>query len=149
MVRKALSLALAPAVLLAAGSAQAGDRAELFRHRYVSTAVLKNGERKPLFKGIKIHVDFRHEAEGDVVSWRADCNYSGADVDVTEERLVTGQIEGTAIGCAPPQSRQDRWTVRFFGADPRWRIRPGDRLKLTAGDRVIRLRKLTSPPRDK
>ena len=138
--------ALVPALLLAAVPAQAGDRAELFRHRYVSTAVLKDGERHPLFEETKIRVDFRHEAEGDVVSWRADCNYFGADVDVTEKRLVIGEIVQTRMGCFKARLRRDRWMGRFFGSDPRWRTRPGERLKLTAGDRVIRL---TSQRRDR
>ena len=140
MVRKALSLALAPAVFLAAGSAQAGDRAELFRHRYVSTAVLKNGERKPLFEGTKIRVDFDRGAEHDDLGWQADCNWFGAPVDVTDDHLILiGPGYQTDMGCAGTQRRQDRWMWRFFNSDPRWRIRSGERLKLTAGDRVIRL----------
>lgn len=101
--------------------------------------MLKNGEQHPLFERTKIRVDFDHGAERDGVSWRADCNLFGARVDVTEERLIIGQIVGTEMGCASTQMRQDRWMARFFGSHPRWRIRRNGTLKLTAGDRVIRL----------
>ena len=130
-----------PALLLAAAPAQAGDRAELFRHRYVSTAVIKDGERRQLFEGTKIRLDFEHRADYDVVRWQADCNVFGADVDVTEKLLVTGQIEGTSQGCPKARLRRDRWMLRFFRSDPRWRIPREGRLKLRAGDRVIRLRR--------
>ena len=133
---------LAPVVLVlsVAGSAQAAsDSADLFGRGYVSKAVLKDGVRHPLFEGTNIRVDFDHRAEYDSVGWRADCNFFGARVDVTEERLLVGQIAGTEMGCAKPQNRQDRWMLRFFASDPKWRIRRDETLKLTAGDRVIRL----------
>ena len=108
--------------------------------------MLEDGERHPLFEGTKVRVDFRHEARGDIVAWRAECNYFGADVDVTERRLVIGETVQTDMGCFKPQMRQDRWMARFFGADPKWRIRHEEKLRLTAGDRVIRL---TSRRRDR
>lgn len=130
------------AVLFAAGPAQAaGDRADLFGRGYVSTAVLRDGERHPLFEGTKIRVDLNHRADHDGVSWEADCNYFGAPVEITEERLVIGQVVQTDMGCPGPYGRRDRWMLRFFRSDPNWRIRRDDRLKLTAGDRVIRLRR--------
>jgi heat shock protein HslJ len=104
--------------------------------------VLKGGQEHPLFDDTRIDVDFNHRDDYDVVTWQADCNLFGARVEVTEQRLVAGQIEGTHQGCAKRRrARQDRWLVRFFDADPKWRIRRNDRLKLTAGDRVIRLRR--------
>ena len=130
-----------PALLLAAVPAQAGDRAELFGRGYVSTTVLSDGERHPLFERAKVRVDFDHGAEYDEVSWRAECNIFVARVDIADARLQIGQIAGTEVGCAKPQMRQDRWMLRFFGSDPKWRIRHADTLKLVAGDRVIRLRR--------
>jgi heat shock protein HslJ len=136
------------AAFSAAGSVHAAsDRAELFGRGYVSTAVLKDGERQPLFEETKVRVDLNHRDNYDNVTWRADCNYFGAPVEVTDERLVIGEIAGTDMGCSGDLLRRDRWMLRFFRSDPKWRIRRDDRLKLTAGDRVIRLRKLTSPPR--
>ena len=140
--RKRSIAAVLSAVLLAAGSAEADSGpGELFGRGYVSTKVLKGGEPHPLFEGTKIQVDFDRRAGPDVVRWHADCNYFGADVRVTEERLVTGQIEGTGMGCAGRQLRRDRWLTRFFAADPKWRIPRTGALKLIAGDRVIRLRR--------
>jgi heat shock protein HslJ len=141
---------VALAVVLSAGAAHAaGDRGDLFGRGYVSQAVLKDGEPHPLFKGTKIRVDFDHDAYGDSVGWRADCNYFVANVDITEGRLFLGQIGQTDAGCRGAHRRRDRWMSRFFNSDPKWRIRRDDKLKLTAGDRVIRLRKLTSPPPDR
>jgi hypothetical protein len=137
------------AVLLAAGPAQAGDRADLFGRGWISTAVLEDGERLPLFEGAKIRVDFDHGADHDAISWKADCNYFGAKVDVTEERLLIGQGLQTTQGCPKPRHRRDRWMNRFFSSDPKWRIRQDARLKLTAGDRVIRLHRVTSQRRDR
>ena len=141
MARKAHSrAALVLVVLSTAGSAQAAsDPADLFGRGYVSKAVLKDGVRHPLFEGTKIRVDFDHGAEHDGVSWRGDCNIFGARVDITDERLLVGQIAGTEMGCARAQMRRDRWMLRFFGSDPRWRVRRDDTLKLAAGDRAIRL----------
>ena len=130
------------AALFAASSVQAAsDRSDLFGRGYVSRAVLKNGERHPLFERTKIRVDFDHGTEQDGVSWKADCNTFVAPVEITQERLVIGQVVQTDMGCPGPYGRRDRWMSRFFHSDPRWRIRRDDRLKLTAGDRVIKLRR--------
>jgi heat shock protein HslJ len=117
----------------------AGERSDLFGRDWVSTGVRKDGDRVPLFDGTKIRVDFNHREDYDVLTWRADCNYFGTRPEITDERLVIGQIEGTDMGCFGPPRRQDRWMLRFFRSDPKWRIRRDDRLKLTAGERVIRL----------
>lgn len=134
--------ALFLALLSTAGSTQAAsDPGDLFGRGWVSTTVLKDGEEHPLFQGTKIHVNFDHRSDYDIVTWTADCNYFGADVHVANERLFTGQVSGTEQYCLKPQRRQDRWLVRFFGADPKWRIRRNETLKLTRGERVIKLRR--------
>jgi hypothetical protein len=139
--RKRYVAAVVSGVLLAAGSAQAeSDSGELFGPGYVSTKVLRGGEPHPLFARTKVRVDFERRSGPDAIRWRADCNHFGADLRVTGERLVTGQIEGTAVGCAKRQLRRDRWLTRFFSADPKWRIPRAGALRLIAGDRVIRLR---------
>ena len=140
--RKRHVAAVLSAVLLAAGSAQAeSDSGELFGRGWVSTKVLKSGEPHPLFARTKVRVDFERRSGPDSVRWRADCNYFGAPLQVTDERLLTGQIGGTDMPCAGRQLRRDRWLTRFFAADPKWRVpRPGA-LKLVAGDRVIRFRR--------
>ena len=134
--------ALALAGLAATESIQAAsDSAPLFPREYVSTAVLQNEERPPLFERTKIRVDFERRNGYDVVRWSADCNGFGARVDITDKRLVIGQIEGTEMYCTQVRRRrQDRWMLRFFSSDPKWRIRREGRLRLRAGDRVIKLR---------
>lgn len=133
--------ALVLAGLAAAESTQASDPAPLFPREYVSTAVLKNGVRAPLLEGTKIHVDFWRRKGSASVRWWADCNYFGARVDITDERLVTGQVVGTEMYCGERRRRrQDRWMLRFFSSDPKWRIPRAGRLRLSAGDRVIKLR---------
>jgi hypothetical protein len=135
--------ALFLALLSTVGFAQAAsDSGDLFGRGWISTAVLKHGEEHPLFDGTKIRVNFAHRSDYDIVSWKADCNYFGSDVFPTEQRLFTGQIEGSEQYCSKrSQRRQDRWMSRFFGADPRWRIRRDEKLKLRVGGRVIRLRR--------
>jgi hypothetical protein len=108
--------------------------------------VLKDGEAHPLFEGAKkIRADFEHRSNYDIAIWRVDCNSFGADIHATRERLFTGQVSGEAAPCVRKHAtRRERWLNRFFGADPRWRIRPDETLKLTEGDRVIRFRPRTS-----
>jgi META domain-containing protein len=126
----------------AAGSAHAvSDPGDLFGRGWVSTAVLKGGEEHSLFDGTKLRVDFNRRDDYDAVAWQANCNSFGADVHATKRRLFTGQVYGTDEGCAKVLHRQDRWMTRFFGSDPRWRIRRGGTLKLTENDRVIKLRR--------
>ena len=124
----------------AADSVQASDPDALFPRDYVSTAVLKDGAALPLFERTKIHVDFWRRKGSASVRWRADCNYFGAPVDITDTRLITGQIVGTEVGCTGAPRRQDRWMLRFFRSDPKWRIPRAVRLRLSVGDRVIKLR---------
>jgi hypothetical protein len=132
---------VAVALASLAAAEAASDQAPLFPRSYVSTAVRENGVRLPLFERTKIHVDFERRKGSAGVSWRADCNFFGARVDITDTRLVTGQIVGTDQACRGVPRRQDRWTVRFFASDPKWRIRDEGRLRLRAGDRVIKLRR--------
>lgn len=119
----------------------ASGPAQLFGRPYVSTAVIQDGARHPLFEGTEVRVEFERRDSYDVVRWRADCNIFGARVEVTEEQLVLGRIAGTAIGCEGVRARQDRWTLRFFASDPSWRARQGHTLRLMAGQRTIELRR--------
>jgi len=124
------------------GSAQAASEpAELFGRAYFSTAVKKDGAPHRLFEGTEIRVDFERREEYDVVRWRADCNYFGAPVEITDKCLVTGQAEGTLVACSPPLARQDGWLARFFASNPRWRTGRGQTLRLRAGERVVKLRR--------
>jgi heat shock protein HslJ len=118
------------------------DAAQLFGGAYLSTAVTKGGKPHPLFEGAEIRVEFEPGDEYDSVLWRAGCNGFGADVEITDQRLVTRRILGTAMLCLPPQLvRQDKWMGRFFASDPKWRARQGRSLKLTVGWREVKLRR--------
>ena len=115
---------------------------ELVGNRFVSKSVVRNGEPFELVEGTRIRVRFASEGrdESNGVGWRAGCNHFGAPVEIRRRRLVTGEILGTEMGCRGALHRQDGWLARFFRRDPRWVLR-GRRLKLRAGDDVIRLRR--------
>jgi hypothetical protein len=121
------------------------DEAELFNGAYVSTAVAKDDEPHALFKGTEIRVRFEHRTGYDVVQWWAQCNRFGARVEIADRRLITERADGTLVACRNRQHRQDRWLTRFFASDPRWWVRQ-DLLKLTAGERVIKLDRRAARP---
>lgn len=131
---------VAAAVGSESSAASESDASELFERDYLSTNVLKDGAPHELFEGVQIRVEFKHGNSHDTVGWRARCNQFGAPVDIAGRRLVTGQSVGTEIGCSKRLSRQDGWMVRFFSADPRWRIDREGRLKLELRGRMIKLR---------
>lgn len=135
-----VGLAIGVLVSLASGQTP-NDPTQLFGGAYVSTAVTKGGKPHPLFEGTEIRVQFEPGDEYDSVHWKAECNDFGAHVDITDERLETGQISGTEIGCPTGLARQDNWMGRLFGSDPKWRARQGRSLKLTVGWRAVKLRR--------
>lgn len=77
------------------------------------------------------------EADGRL-TWKADCNTAGADVEITGDRLVVGAIASTEIGCPRRPADQDRDLVAFFGSDPAWEL-DGDRLTLSGDDVEVAL----------
>jgi heat shock protein HslJ len=133
-------------LILALGStSSAGTQArgteQLFGRPYVSVSVMKDGTVHHLFDRAVIRVAFEHRDGSDVVRWRAECNHFGAPVEITDQRLETGQISNTTMRCTKRLGRQDRWIGRFFWSNPEWRAGDG-RLRLeAAGDRVIKLRR--------
>jgi hypothetical protein len=68
------------------------------------------------------------------LTWQADCNTAGANVEVTDDHLNVGQIVSTEIGCPGRRAKQDRDLAAFFESDPGWRLE-GNRLTLS-GDEV-------------
>jgi heat shock protein HslJ len=128
-------------VAATSGSVHAGEAGSgLFgAPAYLSTSVKKNGAPHELIEGTRIRVKFARE-DHDVIRWRSGCNHYGAQVDITPKRLQVGTITSTAIGCAKRFHRQDEWVASVFEADPKW-ARHGRRLRLKAGDDVIKLRR--------
>jgi heat shock protein HslJ len=128
-------------VLVACGSGndeteQTAD--DLWGHAFRSTAVTEDSEPRPLVPETQITVTFEERADEGVVGWQAGCNSFGADVEITADSLVVGQIAGTEIGCRDDLHEQDDWLVDFFGSDPEWQL-SDDRLSLTSHGTVIEL----------
>jgi heat shock protein HslJ len=74
-------------------------------------------------------VTVRFKADGGL-TWQAKCNTAGADVEITSDRLLIGQITSTAIGCPQRLHEQDEDLAAFFDSDPSWELE-GDRLTLS------------------
>jgi META domain len=112
----------------------------LSRRPFISTAVTENGAPRSLVPGTRIEVRFmEHTLTGQPgVGWRAGCNTFGSDVEIAPDRLILGDIGGTAAGCPSEDlHEQDDWLARFFDSDPRWRL--NDRLVITSDGTVITL----------
>ena len=91
---------LALSTTLLAAPALAGG--ELFKEAYLSTSVKKDGKPYELYKDTRLKVDFDHEnGNRDVVGWRAGCNFFGTDIEIELDRIITGDVFGTAMGCSP------------------------------------------------
>jgi heat shock protein HslJ len=73
------------------------------------------------------------------MTWQADCNTAGADVEIAADRLILGQIASTAIGCPGQPQEQDEELAAFFESDPGWRL-DGDRLTLSSDSVEVVLR---------
>lgn len=118
----------------------------LWGQTFVSTGVSSGGEPVQLFDDVRVQVTFEERDDSDdVVRWRADCNAVGAPVEFRGDRLVTGQISSTAIGCPDDPAARDRWLSDFFDDDPRWTFED-DELTLASGDARIELRSRDSAP---
>jgi hypothetical protein len=131
----------AVAVLAGFAATPAVAGGSLFGRAYLSTSIEKEGKPYPLWHDRELRVDFDHEGENrDVVRWRASCNFYGAEFEVEDDRIVTGQVSSSAMGCSPERrEREDRFFARFFKADPTFVVSQ-KRLKLNARDVVIKLK---------
>lgn len=140
---RTLRASVVGAVVVLAGVATVPAMAggSLFGRAFVSTSIEKEGKPYPLWHDKELRVDFDHESgDRDVVRWRASCNFYGAEFEVEDERIVTGPITGTTMGCSPARrEREDRFFARFFEADPAVVV-SHNRLELSARDVVIKLK---------
>jgi META domain len=143
VVRKVTAGIALGAVALAGATASAhagSEGEELFGPAFKSVRVVKDGERHPLFDDATVRLKFADHDRRDFASWRVDCNFFGARVDVGPERLELRRPYSTLIGCDRRRARQDRWLANFMTADPRWSL-DGRILKLGEGDDRIVLRR--------
>ena len=113
--------------------------AALWDRSFVSTAVVEDGQPRPMVRNKPLTLRFEERADGVVAAWQSACNTTGGDVVATATHLAITDLMGTAMGCEEQALEQDDWINDFFRADPRWEL-DGDRLTLAAGDVVIRLR---------
>jgi len=120
---------------------------DLLGRAFRSTAVTEDSEPRPLVPNTHITVTFDERADEGGVGWQAGCNTFGADVEISADSLVVGQIAGTEIGCPDDLQQQDEWLVDFFGSDPEWQL-SHDRLSLTSHDTVIELEEKALSLRD-
>lgn len=101
---------------------------------FVSTSVTEAGQDRPLVDGTRIELDF---ADGGIRA-NAGCNSLGGQVSTTPDRIMTGEMASTAMGCDAPLHDQDEWLFGFLDADPSYTL-DGHTLRLESGDTVIEL----------
>jgi len=118
----------------------AGDGTALFGAKYFSTFVTENGEPRKLVGDKPLQVRFVHNETNDAVRWSSGCNFYGARVEVTDKRIITGRVLGTAIGCSPAAKEQDEFFVELFRDDPAY-VAQGKRLELSTNRTTVKLRR--------
>lgn len=115
------------------------DHGQAMRGRsYRSTEVTEGGAPRPMNEDATISLGFREHAGGDFLGWSIRCNIDGAPVEILADRLVTGEIAGTQVGCPPEDQADDEWFAWFIHADPKWAL-DGQRLTLWSDDTRIEL----------
>jgi len=53
------------------------------------------------------------------LSFTANCNHMGGSYTIEHERVITGALEQTAMGCDPERHAQDDWLLKFFASKPK------------------------------
>ncbi len=112
-----------------------------FGSAYLSSSVEKDVERLDIYGNTRLRVDFDHDLNyRDVVRFNAGCNSFGAELEIENERIVTGSVDSTLVQCSfLALESQDTFFARFFQADPAY-VLSGNELRLTARDMVIDLK---------
>jgi heat shock protein HslJ len=113
--------------------------ADLWGRKFVSVAVSEDGESRPLVADTRIESTFEKRDDGGVLRGEAGCNTMGSEVEIAADRLVTGEVAGTAVLCRGELHQQDDWLAEFFGSDPYWNL-TDRRLVLASGETLIELR---------
>ncbi len=95
-----------------------------------------------MVEGTTIDVQLAREQTDDLIRWRSGCNFTGASVTVTADRLdISTTRASSAMGCTDERSDQETWVNAFFGSNPFW-VSEGARLTLTSGGTVIELEEI-------
>lgn len=106
---------------------------------YTAVSAAGAGAARLFDRPKEIGVGLIRDRQGQWIGWEANCNGSGAQMQVGHKRMRLGSITSSAVGCANLSGRQDRWLMTLFTADPRWQLKRS-LLVLRAGRRVLRLR---------
>jgi heat shock protein HslJ len=119
------------------GPTPTGSAEDLWGRTFISTSATRGGAHRPLVPETDIEVTFRRST----ISFVAGCNGYGGELEITDDRLIVGEIMGTEVGCAPELHEQDEWLIEFFAGDPRWRLDEA-LLTLTSGETVLEFREV-------
>ncbi len=112
---------------------------------FLSESVSENGVDRPLVAGTRIRLAFGTDAG---ITGTAGCNTLGGDVEITEDRLLIGELSSTEIGCDQARHDQDDWLAGILMDDPGYTL-AGDRLTLRSGPTTVELvdRRVADPDR--
>ena len=134
MTRLARLLAPVAAAIVVACSTPAAPSATpspatLDGHTYLSTQL----EGRVLVPGTQVRLTF---GDGQL-SAQAGCNTIGGTYTIDGDRIRTGQLSMTEMGCDGPRQAQDEWLAGFLG-DARFSL-TGDTLTMTDGTAELTL----------
>jgi heat shock protein HslJ len=120
----------------------------LWERSFVGASVEQAGAEVSLFdRPEEIQMGFAWDkALGKFIDWTINCNEFGTKVRISFHRIDEVETAGTLMGCPGAPQRQDEWMGGFLRSGPSFRL-SGQRLLLTAGDRVIVLRSEEPPHR--
>jgi heat shock protein HslJ len=131
-------LAIAISSVAAPNTTHAAPR-PLWGRAFLATSVRgPDGKSTAIHRPADVDVSFSKSSHGQWVGWEANCNGFGARVRIRGGRMRLGPVVSSAVGCVGWWAREDSWLLRFFEADPHWRVR-GTHLRLRSGRRVMTL----------
>jgi heat shock protein HslJ len=129
----------------ARASTSTGRNAEPWGRAFLSTSVTENGRPRPLVDGTRIRLTFSDDHQ---LGAQAGCNSMGGPAELTDNRLVVGDLATTEMGCDPARHAQDEWLARFLTGRPTWQL-DGPQLTLEQGGTRMELtdREVADPDR--
>jgi heat shock protein HslJ len=124
----------------------AGAGEELSGLEFLSESTTEGGQPVELVTGTRIRLTFHDDGR---LTVHAGCNTLDATPTISADRIDVGDgLSTTDMGCDPTLHDQDGWLADLLTAGPTY-VLDGDRLTLTAGDRVVELldREVADPDR--